>query len=214
MSDKDLRSRVVEELDWEPSVDAADIGVTANDGVVTLSGHVRTYVQKMTAERAAWRVKGVKAIVQQIEVRLSAPNDDEAIARRAVNLLDWDASVPPGKVRVSVAKGLIALSGEVDWEYERRAAENAVRKLAGIVGVSNDITLKARVQPADVRARIEDALERYADLEAKGVRVDVADGRVTLSGKVRSWGERDVLERAAWAAPGVRMVEDRVTIGA
>ena len=213
MSDTDLRNHVLMELEFEPSLDAVDIGVTVKDGVVTLAGHAPSYAQKVAAETAARRVKGVQVVVQKIEVRPVRADSDEQLARRALDLLDWDVTIPHGAVKPDVTGGLITLTGEVEWEYQRRAAAEAVRRLAGVIGVINNISLRPRVSPTDVRERIQRALERYADLEAHGVHVEVTDGKVVLTGKVKSWGERDVLQAAAWSAPGVRAVEDKVTVG-
>ena len=216
MSDKLLRQFVVDELDFEPSIDAADIGVAVEDGVVTLSGHVADYAQKVAAERAAWRVKGVKAIAQEIEVRLPnarKQNDDE-IARRALDIMAWNTLVPKDRVRVKVADGWVTLSGQVDWNYQRVAAENEVRKLGGVVGVFNQIQLATIPQPGDVKRRIVDALNRRAEVEAEAIRVDVrAGGEVRIEGRVDNWRERQAVEQAAWSAPGVRIVDDRLTIG-
>lgn len=213
MTDKALRNSVLQELDFEPSVDASDIGVTVDDGVVTLTGRVADYAQKLAAEEAARRVKGVKAIVQELDVKPAHFDSDESLAHRALSVIDWNVSVPSGAVQVRVAHGMVTLSGQVEWAFQRHSAEEAVRKLGGVTCVINNITLKSRVQPVDVRRRIVDALDRYADLEASGVSFDVVDGKVTLRGRVKSWAERGVIERAAWSAPGVRTVEDHVTVG-
>ncbi len=214
MYDKLLRQTVVDALDWDPSVDSAHIGIAVTDGVVTLSGHVPNYAQKLEAERTARSVRGVKAIAQEIDVHYpgAVPFTDEQIAAHAVEVLTWDVLLPLDAVKVKVAKGWITLSGEVDWDYQRRAAEADVRRLKGVIGVINQVMLKTRVSPSDVRVLIEDAFKRGAGLEATSVQVNVADGKVTLSGKVHTWRERDTAERAAWAAPGVRSVEDQIAI--
>lgn len=213
MNDKELRQLVVDELEYEPSIDAADIGVTAENGVVTLSGHVPDYVQKMAAERAAWRVKGVKGIAQEIEVRFPGDkkwNDDE-IAQRAVNILAWNTLVPKDCVRVKVSDGWITLSGGVKWNYQRQAAENEVRKLNGVKGVLNNITLTSAVQAGDLKRRIQDALKRHAEVEADAVRVDVrSDGTVRIEGRVDNWSEMQAVEHAVWSAPGVQRVDDNL----
>lgn len=214
MNDKELRQLVIDELEYEPSVDAADIGVAAEKGVVTLSGHVADYVQKMAAERAAWRVKGVKGIAQKIEVRLPGDkkwNDDE-IAQRALNILAWNTLIPRDCVRVRVSDGWITLSGGVNWNYQRQAAENEVRKLSGVKGVTNDITLSSVVQASDVKRRIQDALKRHAEVEADAVHVDVrSDGTVRIDGRVDNWSEMQAVEHAVWSAPGVQRVDDHLT---
>ena len=216
MSDKQLRQDVLDELDFEPSVDATHIGVMAVNGVVTLTGHVPTFWQKTAAERAVWRVKGVKAIAQEIEVRFAngKKDADDQIAERAVQILAWDTAVPKNAVRVKVQHGWLTMEGEVGWQYQRQAAETGLRKLTGVIGVSNNITIKSTVQAPDVRRRIEDALKRHAKVEAQQISVDVGgNGAITLSGKVDNWDERRAVERAAWSAPGVRSVEDHITIG-
>ncbi len=214
MSDKAVRQDIIDTLDWDPSIDSANIGVAVDQGVAVLSGHVPNYAQKSAAERDAKRVKGVTAIVDEIEVRFpgSSTHTDEDVALRAVQVLNWDVLVPDNEVQVTVSKGWITLSGELEWDYQRRAAEADVRKLGGVMGVINQISLRRRVSSADVSHRIEEALRRDAELEASRVQVLVADGKVTLEGRVRSWHERDAVERAAWAAPGVRAVDDRVII--
>jgi osmotically-inducible protein OsmY len=215
MNDMSLRDEVLDELDYEPSVDASNIAVAAKDGVVTLTGHVASYAQKLAAERAAWRVHGVKAIAQEIEVRL--PGDkklsDDDIAKRALDILAWDVLVPSDKLQVKVADGWITLSGKAAWNYQRLAAEKAVRKLSGVTGVSNNILVEPRVQAGDVRKNIVDALKRHAEVEANKIKVDVLDsGTVAINGYVDDWDERQAVERAAWSAPGVRVVQNRVRI--
>ncbi|WP_426663918.1 BON domain-containing protein [Rhodanobacter aciditrophus] len=213
MSDKELRQLVIDELEYEPSIDAADIGVAAENGVVTLSGHVSDYAQKTAAERAAWRVKGVRGIAQEIEVRLSGDkkrNDDE-IAQRALSILAWNTTIPSAGIRVQVSGGWVTLSGNVSWNYQRRAAENEIRKLGGVTGVTNDIRLTTEVQASDLKRRIQEALKRHAEIEAGAVHVDVrADGTVRLDGHVDNWSEMQAVERAVWAAPGVRVIEDNL----
>lgn len=216
MNDKLLRQNVIDELDFEPSIDAANIGVSVENGIVTLSGHVPNYLQKTTAERATWRVKGVKAIAQEIKVRYDQDKKgaDDQIAERVVNMLAWDASVPKNAVRVKVQNGWVTLEGEVNWNYQRAAAEADVRKLSGVVAVSNNVAIKPAAQAPDVRKRIEDALKRYAKLEAEQISVDVREnGTIRLDGKVHNWEELQTVKRAAWSAPGVRMVDDHIRIG-
>ena len=215
MSDTALRQDIIDELDFEPSVSAAHIGVAVDNGVVTLSGHVSSYAEKLAAEQAAKRVKGVRAIAQEIEVRY--PNDlktaDDEIAKRAVNILRWSAVVPKDAVQVKVQDGWVTLSGRVDWQFQRTAAEAEIRRLSGVAGVINSIAIKVHVQSADVKRKIEDALKRSAEVEAQGICVSVlGDGKVALDGKVHDWQERDAVSLAAWSAPGVVSVEDRLTI--
>lgn len=215
MDDKSLQKLVQDELDWQPSVDAADIGVTVENGIVHLTGHVPSYAQKIAVENAVKRVKGVRGYVEDVQVRLTPDAaSDEVIAGRVANVLDWDVTLPKGAVKVKVENGYVFLSGEVNWAYQRVAAEQGIRRLAGVRGVSNQITVKPHVQATDVKRRIEDALERQAELEANKISITVEGSKVRLDGKVKAWFERDVIERAAWAAPGVQSVEDRISVGA
>lgn len=213
--DLKLRQDVLDELEWEPSVDAAHVGVAARHGVVTLSGHVGSFADKLAAERAAWRVAGVKAVAQEIEVRV--PSDrktsDEEIAARALRMLEWDVAVPHERITLKVEHGLVTLGGEVEWRYQREEAEDDVRRLSGVKGVINGIAVKPKVGAADVQAQIRRAFERSAELEADHITVAVENGKVVLGGKVSAWIERELAERAAWAAPGVTSVENQIVIG-
>lgn len=215
MDDRTLRQHVTDELDWEPTVDAANIGVAVNNGVVTLTGHVPSYAQLVAAEAAVKRVKGVQAIAQEIEVRFAgaAAHSDEDIASRAVLLLKWNAEVPRDAIQVKVSKGWVTLTGEVEWQYQRQAAEDHVRGLIGVKGISNLVVVRPRVEAQDVSRAIREALDRDARLEAEQIKVAVQAGKVRLEGRVRSWHEREAAERAAWAAPGVEAVEDHIVIG-
>lgn len=215
MSDITIRQNVMDELEFEPSVDAAHIGVAVENGVAALCGHVGSYAEKLAAEQAVRRVKGVRAIAEEIEVRY--PNDkktaDDEIAARILSILRWSSVVLADSVMVRVQNGWVSLSGEVNWDYERRAAEAQVRRLAGVVGVVNDITIKPRVQSADVKGKIECALRRNAEVEAQKISVIVRDGgNITLEGQVNDWQERAAAERAAWSVPGVTKVDDRLRI--
>lgn len=215
MDDAVLRQNVLDELEFEPSINAAHIGVTAENGVVTLSGHVGSYAEKVAAEHAAQRVKGVLGIAQEIAVRYGplVKSSDDEIASRAVNILRWNTVVPKDAVQVKVENGWIRLSGEVDWQFQRNTAESDVRKLSGVSGVTNDIKIKAHVQTTDVKRKIEDALKRNAEVEAHRIRVSViGSGKIALEGTVHNWQERSTAERAAWSAPGVVAVEDRLTV--
>jgi osmotically-inducible protein OsmY len=216
MDDLELKKSVESELNFEPSINAAEIGVAAKNGVITLSGRVPSYWEKIAAERAAARVSGVKAVANELEVRLpgSSERTDEDIAQAAVDSLTWSVLVPQDRIKVKVSKGWVTLEGKVDWQYQKSAAEKAVRKLYGVVGVSNLIEVKPAVSKAEVKSSIEAALKRLAEVDANRIRVDTEDGKVVLSGSVRSWFEREEAERAAWAAPGVRSVEDRIAIAA
>lgn len=212
--DVGLKNIVEAELAWVPSVDAAHIGVAAENGIVTLSGHVPTYAQKLAVEKAVKRIKGVRGLAEELEVRLTASfgNDDDEVAKRVANILDWGVSVPKDSVKVQVTAGVVTLSGEVDWQYQRLGAEHGVRLLNGVRGLVNLVTVKPHVEAQDVKRRIESALERQADVVASNIRVTVDGANVRLDGKVKAWAERNAIERAAWAAPGVRTVVDHVTI--
>ena len=214
MNDKSLKALVEAELDWQPSIDASDIGVGVEDGIVRLTGRVPTYAQKFAAEEAVKRVKGVRGVADNLEVRTTAaPFSDEAVATRIANVLDWNVSVPTGAVQVKVEGGYVVLTGQVDWQYQRAAAERAVRPQQGVRGIQNRITVRRHAQASDVKHRIEAALQRQADVDGDNVRVSVEGSTVRLDGKVRGWTARDTIERAAWAAPGVTKVEDHVVIG-
>ncbi|NLS07884.1 BON domain-containing protein [Rhizobium sp. P32RR-XVIII] len=212
-----LRQSILDELEFEPSIDAAEIGVAVDNGVVTLTGHVSTYAEKEAAERVVRRVKGVRAIAQEIEVRIFGPKetDDDDIARRALSIIDWHVAIPKDAVQLRVSKGWITLIGKVEWQYQRHAAGDAVRDLAGVIGVSNLIEIEPGISVADVKKRIENAFERGAEIDAQAIRVDVdiADGKVTLKGKVKTWSERQAAERAVWSAPGVVTLDDQLSVG-
>jgi osmotically-inducible protein OsmY len=215
MSDKTLRQDVVDELDFDPSFDAANIGVAALNGVVTLTGHVNSYSEKVAAEKAAQRVRGVRGIAQEIVVRHADDKKtaDDQIAERALSIIAWNARIPGNEVKVTVAQGWVTLSGNVHWHYQRAAAESAVRHLSGVVGVTNLIEVTPMAQPQDVRAKILEALKRTAEVEADSIGVLVHGNRVTLEGKVKACYERGVAERAAWSVPGVAAVENNLNLG-
>jgi osmotically-inducible protein OsmY len=212
--DRLLQQRVMEEFAFDPMVDAAQVGVSAQDGVVTLNGHVKTYAAKFAAERAARRVRGVKAVAQEIDVRL--PSDkktaDDEIAARAIKLLEWDVVIPPDSIRVKVEHGIVTLSGEVDWAYQRDEAERDVHRLGGVQLIINQIRVRPQTQPEDIKAKISAAFERTASRDANSVTVDLHGDTVVLGGKVQSWPERDDALRAAWSVPGVNKVEDHILI--
>lgn len=217
MDDIALRRAVLDELESEPSVDAAHIGVAAEGGVVTLTGHVHSYAEKIAADRAVRRVRGVRAIAQEIEVRPPGEQglSDDEIARRVLDVIAWNAAVSADTVAVEVQKGWVVLAGEVNWNFQRAAVEAAVRGLSGVVGISNRIALKVGTPATEgaVRKKIKDALGRKAELDAGRIRVSVRDGdTVTLEGEVQTLEECWLLERAAWSVPGVRRVEDRLTV--
>jgi osmotically-inducible protein OsmY len=214
MDNAALKQSVVDELAWRPDIDSAHIGVTADDGVITLSGYVPSYAQKYEVEDCVKRVIGVRGVAEELEVRY--PGDystkDDEIAQRALNSLAWDAMVPRDSVKVTVQIGVVTLSGQVSWQFERNAAEKAVRTLYGVVDVVDNIKLKTRPQPTDVKSRIESALRRNAELDSDSIRVSVSDGTVTLDGTVDTWSARHTAEDAAWSAPGVRTVVDRLSV--
>jgi osmotically-inducible protein OsmY len=213
-NDSQLQQAVLAELKWEPSVTAAHIGVTARGGVVALTGHVESYVEKHAAETAAGRVKGVKAVAEEIEVRLplEKKRGDEEIAAAALGRLSWDVSVPRDAVKIKVEKGWITLTGEVDWHYQTQAAEQDVRGLLGVLGVSNQTTIKSRIDVSTLSDDITHALHRSVFFDPKEVTVSAQGGKVTLTGTVRSWHDRQVAASTAWAAPGATAVENHISI--
>jgi osmotically-inducible protein OsmY len=217
MTDLDLKTAVESELNWEPSIkSAAAIGVRVKDGIVTLTGPVESYPEKLTAERAALRVAGVKAVVNDLEVRLpnSSERTDEDIAKAAANALDWTIGIPKDKIKVSVDNGCITLKGSVDWHYQRTAAEDAVRNLWGVKGVLNLIEVSPVVSKTVVKQKIEEALKRHAELDAQRIQVEASGSKVILKGTVHAWFERQEAERVAWEAPGVSQVENKIAIAA
>jgi len=213
-TDEQIQLDVLQEMKWDARVQPNEIGVAVKDGVVTLTGWVDSYVKKWAAERAAQRVRGVKAIANDIELHLptAAERTDTDIAAAAARALTWDAFVPEDKVSVTVSNGWVTLKGEVDWEYQRRAAERAVRNLSGVRGVTNLITLRPRIKPSpdELKQRIQDALIRNAQIDAERISVDIAGDTVIVT--VRSWAEKQEAARVAWSAPGVRSVENNITV--
>lgn len=215
MNDKILRQNIIDELEFEPSIEAANIGVAAENGVVTLIGHVPTFAQKNKIADVVCRVKGVRGLAQEIEVRPRGEHRtaDDEVAKRALSVIRWNTVIPEGAVLVKVQGGLVTLTGKVEWNYQRNAAVEAVRGLSGVIEVYNKIEVLPVPTAFDVKKRIEDALKRATEVEAKSITVDVDGfGKVKLEGRVNAWSERKAAERAAWSAPGVKIVDDQIVV--
>ena len=212
-TDKTLQANVLAELGWDPRVTPAHIGVTAEDGVVTLTGHVESFMEKHAAEKAAGRVKGVRAVAEEIEVRLpnhARKNDDE-IAAALLQRLDWNVSVPDEAVKVEVEKGWVTLTGEVEWQYQKRAAEHDIRGMFGVVGISNMVTIKPHPNASDISADIQHALNR-GRYDPKTINVTADGGAVRLSGTVDSWYDCQMAGWTAWGAPGATTVDNDIRV--
>lgn len=213
-TDSQLQLDLMEELTWEPGVDHERIGVSVANGVVALTGTVRSYPEKLLAEKAVRRVKGVRAVAEDLQVRYGwqPKTSDAEIAKRVADVLEWNPLVPRDRIEVTVEGGIVKLSGKVDWHYQKNLAFEDASKISGVLRIENSIQVAPPVATTDIRHRIEQAFERQADLEAESITVQAQGGKVTLTGQVSSWNKRNLAERAAWAAPGVTQVEDKLIV--
>lgn len=214
-TDQQLQQDVMGELKWDPLLTASEIGVSVKNGVVTLSGYVNSYSKKLAAENAAKRVKGVRAVAEDIEIRLGTDGrrNDTEIAEAALNVLKWNTNVPDERIKLKVENGWVNMEGDVDWQFQKSTAENAISNISGVRGIRNLITITPKVNISGVENRIKNALQRSAAIEANDIAVRAEGNKVILKGKVRSWAERREVERAVWSTPGVAEVEDDLLIG-
>ncbi|MGA9510579.1 MAG: BON domain-containing protein [Candidatus Sulfotelmatobacter sp.] len=211
-TDEQIQENVMAELKWDAKLQPNEIGVTVKDGIVTLTGWVDSFLKKWSAEDVALKVSGVKAVANDLEVKLSSERTDADIAAAALRALEWDAFVPSDKVQVTVSKGWVTLKGEVEWQYQKQDAERVVRRLLGVKGVSNLITVEPRANPSELKKKIENALVRNAEVDANRIAVDVQGSKAILKGTVRAWAEKEEAERVAWSAPGITSVENRIAV--
>ncbi|VTU31021.1 periplasmic protein [Variovorax sp. PBL-H6] len=213
-SDTQLRTDVLAELDWDPAIKAGTVGVTVKEGVVTLTGHLGSHAEKIAAERAAQRVGGVKALAVEMTVKLPAGDErtDSDVARAVEHALEWSILVPKGKIKPIVESGWVTLNGEVDWEYQRRAAEHAVRHLMGVTGISNLVKISPKLHAADIEKKLREALARQAQRESDRIRISVDGSRIALRGSVHSFAELYAVRNAAWSVPGVTSVENELVV--
>ena len=215
-TDTQLQRDVLDEMKWQPSIKDAEVGVAVKDGVVTLSGFVDSYAKKLAAERAAENVSGVRAVADDLKVKLptTSQRSDTEIAHAALSALKWNIEVPDSRIKLRVEDGWITLEGDVDWQYQKNAAEECVRYLTGVKGTWNNLIVQQqKVSAYEVSKKIQDAMKRSATIDSQRISVEAKDGRITLKGTVRSWAERQDAENAAWAAPGVAFVDDQIAVG-
>ncbi|MEI8137526.1 MAG: BON domain-containing protein [Bacteroidota bacterium] len=213
-TDLEIQKDVMAELEWEPSFNASEIGVAVKNGVVTLSGTLDSYFKKVAAEKAAKRVSGVKAVAEEIEVKLAGygKRTDSEIAETVLNALKWHSAIKEDKIKVKGEAGIVTLEGEVDWEFQKNSAKLMIENLIGVRGICNNIKIALQVSSKDVKQKIDSALQRNASIDSEKIQVETIGSKVILTGKVRSWAEKDDAERAAWFAPGVNQIKNKLEI--